>query len=72
MVFELSPGEVVYIGDDVTLTVLTIEDDLICVGLESPEGCPGADLGCEEADLKPQRGSAGSRSTAPSCPTPTG
>jgi hypothetical protein len=53
MVLNLSPGDVVRIGDDVTLTVLTVEDDLIRFGLESPEGCPGADTDCERADLKP-------------------
>jgi hypothetical protein len=42
MVVDLSPGDVVRIGDDVTLTVLAAEDDLIRFGLESPEECPGA------------------------------
>jgi hypothetical protein len=55
MVFDLSPGDVVHIGDAVTLTVLAIEDDLIRVGLEFPEDCPGADVGWEGADLKPQQ-----------------
>jgi hypothetical protein len=53
MVFNLSPGDVVHIGDVVTLTVLAVEDDLIRFRLESPEGeCPGAGTDCEEADLK--------------------
>jgi sRNA-binding carbon storage regulator CsrA len=42
MVFDLSPGDVVRIGEAVTLTVLAVEGELIRVGLESPEGCPGA------------------------------
>jgi hypothetical protein len=55
MVFDLSPGEVVRIGDVVTLTVLAVEDDLIRFRLESPEGeCPGAGTDCEEPDLKPK------------------
>jgi hypothetical protein len=40
MVFDLSPGDVVRIGDGITLTVLAIEDDLIRFGLELLEGCP--------------------------------
>jgi hypothetical protein len=59
MIFNLSPGAVIRIGDTVTLTVLAIEGDLIRFGLETPEGeSPGADdsgKGCEEADLKQRR-----------------
>jgi hypothetical protein len=44
MVFDLSPGDVVCIGDDICLTVLAIEDDLIRFRLELPEGCQAADL----------------------------
>jgi hypothetical protein len=55
MVFDLSPGDVVRIGGDVTLMVLAVEDDLIRFRLDSPEGYPGADRGGEGADLKPKR-----------------
>ena len=56
MVFDLSPGDVICFGDDVTLTVLAVEDDLIRVRLEWLAGeCAGAGMNCEEADLKPQR-----------------
>ena len=44
MVFDLSPGDVVHIGDAVTLTVLAIEDDLIRFGLELLEGCPATGM----------------------------
>jgi hypothetical protein len=59
MVFDLSPGDVVRIGDGVTLTVLAIEDGLIRFGVESPEECPAAGVGCEGADLKPEQGGWG-------------
>ena len=36
MVFDLSAGDVVRIGEAVTLTVLAVEEGLIRVGLESP------------------------------------
>jgi hypothetical protein len=49
MVFDLSPGDVVRIGDGIRLTVLAIEDDLIRIGLDLPEGCPAADLACQGA-----------------------
>jgi hypothetical protein len=59
MVFNLSAGEVVHIGDAVTLTVLGVEGDLIRFGLETLEGAsPGAgDVGkdSEQADLKHRR-----------------
>jgi sRNA-binding carbon storage regulator CsrA len=42
MVFDLSAGDVVRIGEAVTLTVLAVEEDLIRVALESPEDGPGA------------------------------
>ena len=46
MVFTLSPGEVIHIGDAVTLTVLAVVGDLIRFGLETPErASPGA-CGC--------------------------
>jgi hypothetical protein len=52
-VFDLSPGDVVRIGDGITLTVLAIEDDLVRFGagvtgpvmpstaLSTVGGCPG-------------------------------
>ena len=41
MVYDLSPGDVMYIGDAVTLTVVAVEGNLIHFGLESLEGeCP--------------------------------
>jgi Global regulator protein family len=59
MIVTLSPGEVIHIGDAVTLTVLPVEGDRIRFGLETPEGeRPGADdigQGCAEADLKQRR-----------------
>jgi hypothetical protein len=61
MVFDLTLGDVVRIGDGLTLTVLAVEDDLIRFGLESPEACPGAVGDGEGAEPKPRRrsGSAG-------------
>ncbi len=50
MVFNLSRGDVIRFGDDLTLTVLAVEDNLIRFGLELPESCPGADMDCEGAD----------------------
>jgi hypothetical protein len=56
MVFTLTPGEAIQIGDVITLTVLAVEDDLIRLGLEAPEGAsplPGdAGKDNEEADPK--------------------
>jgi sRNA-binding carbon storage regulator CsrA len=56
MIFDLSAGDAIHIGDAVTLTVLAVEDDLIRFGLETPEeGSPGAgEIGKdnEAADLK--------------------
>jgi hypothetical protein len=56
MLVDLSPGDVVRIGDAATLTVLAVEDDLIRFGLESPEGYPSADTDDEGADHRPTRG----------------
>jgi hypothetical protein len=43
MVYDLSPGDVIHVGDAVTLTVVAVEGNLIRFGLESPEGeYPGA------------------------------
>ena len=49
MVYDLSPGDVVHIGDAVTLTVMAVEGDLIRFGLESPEGA-SPDAGGEPSD----------------------
>jgi hypothetical protein len=38
VVYDLSPGDVVHIGNAVALTVLAVEGDLIRFGLETPEG----------------------------------
>jgi hypothetical protein len=38
VVYDLSPGDVLHIGDAVTLTVMAVEGNLICFGLESPDG----------------------------------
>jgi sRNA-binding carbon storage regulator CsrA len=59
MIFDLSPGGVIHIGEAVTLTVLAVEGDLIRFGLETPEGAsPSAgEVGkdSEAADLKHRR-----------------
>ena len=53
MVYDLSPGDVIHIGDAVTLTVMAVERNLIRFGLESPDGeHPDADTDCREADPK--------------------
>jgi hypothetical protein len=38
MLFTLSAGEVIHIGDSATLTVLSVEADLIRLVLETPDG----------------------------------
>ncbi len=54
MVYDLSPGDVVHIGDAVTLTVVAVEGNLIRFGLEAPDGeRPGAGPDCRQADPKP-------------------
>jgi hypothetical protein len=59
MIFDLSAGDVIHMGEAVTLIVLAIDGDLIRFGLETPEGeRPGADdtgQSCDEADLKQRR-----------------
>ena len=53
MVYDLSPGDVIHIGDAVTLTVVAVEGNLIRFGLESPESeCPDAGPDCQQADPK--------------------
>jgi hypothetical protein len=53
MVYDLSPGDVIHIGDAVTLTVVAVEDNLIRFGLESPSGeCPDATSDGQLADRK--------------------
>jgi hypothetical protein len=57
MVYDLSPGDVLHIGDAVTLTVVAVEGNLIRFGVETPvRESPGVDKQCEEADLKGERG----------------
>ena len=53
MVYDLSPGEVVHIGNAVALTVLAVEGDLIRFGLETPErASPDEGTDCQQADSK--------------------
>jgi hypothetical protein len=53
MVYDLSPGDVLYIGDIVTLTVMAVEGNLIRLGLESPDReFPNAGPDCPQPDLK--------------------
>src|SRR5436305_1335725 len=43
MFYDVSPGDVIFIGEAVTLTVVAVEDNLIRVRLELPRGrCPDA------------------------------
>jgi sRNA-binding carbon storage regulator CsrA len=62
MVFDLSAGDVVRIGEAVTLTVLAVEEDLIRVELAPPEDGPGAVtltvLAVEEDLIRVRLGSA--------------
>ena len=51
MVYDLSPGDVVRIGNAVALTVLAVEGDLIRFGLETPDGTsPDEGSDCQQAD----------------------
>jgi hypothetical protein len=53
VVYDLSPGDVVRIGDVVTLTVMAVEGDLIRFGLESLEGAsPDAGPDRQQADAE--------------------
>jgi Global regulator protein family len=56
MFFTLSAGEVIHIGNAITLTVLAIEGDMIRFRLDEPNGAsPGApdvSMGNEQANLK--------------------
>jgi hypothetical protein len=53
MVFDLFPGDVIYVGDAVTLTVMAVEGNLIRFGLESPDGeRPDAGPDGQRADSK--------------------
>lgn len=53
MVYDLPPGDIIHIGDAVTLSVVAVEGNLICFGMESPNGgCPDAGTDCQQADLK--------------------
>jgi len=45
MVYDVSPGDVIHIGETVTLTLVAVEGNLIHFGLESPAGeCPDTGL----------------------------
>jgi sRNA-binding carbon storage regulator CsrA len=59
MIFDLSAGEIIRIGEAVTLTVLAVEGDLIRFGLETPDGASPAagEVGkySEASDLKRRR-----------------
>ena len=45
MVYDVSPGDVIHIGETVTLTLVAVEGNLIHFGLEAPEGeCPDTGL----------------------------
>lgn len=52
MLFDLTTGDVVRIGDGLTLTVLAMEDDLIRFGLESLQECLDAGMDSERAAHK--------------------
>jgi hypothetical protein len=46
MLYDLSPGDVMHIGETVTLNVVAVEGNLIHFGLESTDGeCPDTGLG---------------------------
>jgi hypothetical protein len=53
MVYDLSPGDVLHIGDAVTLTVMAVEGGLVRFGLESPDDeRPDAGTDWREVDPK--------------------
>jgi hypothetical protein len=53
MVYDLSPGDVLHIGDVVTLSVVAVEGNLARFGLESlDEEYPDAGPHCQRADPK--------------------
>ena len=53
MLYDLSPGDVMHIGETVTLNVVAVEGNLIRFGFESPDGgCPGAGTDGQQADPK--------------------
>jgi hypothetical protein len=62
MIFNLSPGEVIQIGDGITLTVLAVEGDLIRFGLETPEE---ESPGTEDIGLTTSRWSRRWRNSSP-------
>ena len=55
MVYDLSPGDVLHIGDAVTLTVMAVEGNLIRFGLELPDG-ERPDAGPERQQADPKQG----------------
>ena len=51
MTCDLFPGDVVYIGHAITLTVLSVLGDLVRFKVESSEGeCSGSDMDNEAAE----------------------
>jgi hypothetical protein len=38
MVYDLFPGDVIHIGTALKLTIVAVEDNLVRLGLEAPEG----------------------------------
>jgi hypothetical protein len=53
MLYDLSPGDAIRIGDAVTLTVMDVEGNLIRFGLDSPDGeRPDAGPDGQQADSK--------------------
>jgi hypothetical protein len=56
MIYDnFSPGDVIHIGDTVTLTVVAVEGNLILIRLESPDGeC--SDIGLDRQQADPKQG----------------
>ena len=53
VVYDLSPGDVLHIGDAVTLTVVAVDGNLIRFGLETPNGDrPDAGPDRQQADAE--------------------
>jgi Global regulator protein family len=49
MMFDLSPGDIVSIGDSVILTVLAVNDGQVRFRLESPKESQSADMDYESS-----------------------
>jgi hypothetical protein len=62
MEYDLSPGDVIHIGNAVTLTVVAVEGNLIHFGLEWPaSACPDAGLDRQQDDPKQSDPRSGKR-----------